>query len=559
MGDAGFSLVETMVAIALIGTVMAALTPFFAQSLGLTAQQRGKQVAIQVAGDAVERARAVKGSSLLSGRGELRSTQQWADAPARVRPYLDTMTLDWDRMLPVASDAGETAPLPTEPRVVTVNGIDFSQHWYVGRCRQQALAAPGSDRVCEKPDAPDPDASAANVPFFRLVVAVTWPHKDCQDGLCIYVTSTLVSPAGDPVFNLNRPPPTVNDPGPQRGYLTTPVSLQLTAAGGRLPLTWSAIGLPPGLSVSPGGLITGTPTAENVYTVTATVTDRNGDSDTSLAFTWTIGRLPVLTNPGEQVNQAGTAVSLSIAVTGGIGPLVWSVTSLPGGLSINASTGVISGVPTTYGTTVVTVTVTDAGAKTSSVTFTWRILTLTLAGFGPQTTPMDTTVAGLTLTHSGGVAPYTWRATGLPDGLVIDQNTGRISGTAIAGTRYLTTVYVKDSTGDEVSATFVWHVPAVKNNDLRVIAPDPSNPDQTATVGQATSLTATADKGSSSGYSWSAVGLPPGISITGTTRTSATLSGTPTTGSAGVYTVTLVADDSQNKLATLMFTWTVNP
>lgn len=542
-------------AIALIGTVMAALTPFFAQSLALTGQQRAKQVAVQVAGDAVERTRAVKGSSLLSGRGQTRSTQQWSAAPTAVRPYLDTMKLDWDPLLPAGSDAGESAPLPTSPHLVMVNGVVYMQHWYVGRCRQQVLAASGAQQACEHPDNPDPDPAAADVPLLSLVVAVTWAHKGCVNSRCVYVTSTLVSPAVDPVFNLNRPPPTVSDPGPQRGYLTTAGNLQLTAVGGRLPLTWTATGLPPGLTISAGGLVTGTFTTIGAYTVTATVTDRNAHADNG-QFIWTVGALPMLSSPGDQVTRAGTAVSLPITVTGGITPLTWSSTVLPAGLVLDTATGVISGTPITYGTTTVTVTVTDAGGRTSSVTFTWRVLTLALASPDTQTTPMDTVVGGLTLTATGGVAPYSWRATGLPAGLSIDPATGRISGTATRGTRYLPTVYVADSAGDEVPATFAWRVPPAKSNDLHIVSPDPSNPDQVGRVGQAVSLTATGERGSASGYTWRASGLPPGVAITGTTSTSATLSGTPTT--AGVYTVTLAVEHTMQNHATMTFTWTVN-
>ncbi|MGW5055285.1 S8 family serine peptidase [Actinokineospora sp. NPDC004072] len=82
--------------------------------------------------------------------------------------------------------------------------------------------------------------------------------------------------------------PTITDPGQQQDVIGTPVSLQLSAAGGATPYTWSATGLPTGLSInSATGLISGTPTVADAYSVTATVTDSRGGSD-STSFTWII-------------------------------------------------------------------------------------------------------------------------------------------------------------------------------------------------------------------------------------------------------------------------------
>jgi hypothetical protein len=85
---------------------------------------------------------------------------------------------------------------------------------------------------------------------------------------------------------------TVNNPGNQLGYLRTAVSLQMSAtdsASGQT-FTWSASGLPPGLSIVTGsGKITGTPTHTGNYTSTVTATDTTGATG-STSFTWTIKR-----------------------------------------------------------------------------------------------------------------------------------------------------------------------------------------------------------------------------------------------------------------------------
>ncbi|MFD7660178.1 S8 family peptidase [Actinosynnema sp. NPDC059797] len=100
--------------------------------------------------------------------------------------------------------------------------------------------------------------------------------------------------------------PAITPPGNQTGGVGTPTSLQLKATGGTTPYTWSATGLPPGLSLAPAtGLISGTPTTAGTYTVTATVTDSAGKTS-SVTFTWTI--TPAggsCSAPGEKVANGG--------------------------------------------------------------------------------------------------------------------------------------------------------------------------------------------------------------------------------------------------------------
>ncbi|GIH89966.1 putative Ig domain-containing protein [Planobispora siamensis] len=550
--DSGFTLIEVLIAMAVIGTVMAALAVFFTNSLHFSGQQRDKQVAIQLAGDAIERARALKGTALPAGRSQTKTMAQWNSAPAAVRPYLLTTEPAWDLLLDASSGAGDTAPLPTAPNVVKVNGVEYTQNWYVGRCIQQGRPTTAPERACTSPAAPDPAPASADVPFYRVVASVTWKDAACEGGECAYVTSTLMSAAGDALFKIKRPAPMVTNPGVQYGYRTVEANLQLLASGGRLPLTWSATGLPPGLSMTSGGLVDNvTPTQVGTYTVTVTVTDRDKDTDTA-TFTWAVADPLEVTGPGDQSTRAGTAVSLPIASAGGHAPLTWTATGLPAGLSINDTTGVITGTPTTYETKTVTVKATDKAGKSDSVTFTWKVLTLALSDPGTRTNTVGNTVSGVYLTATGGRAPYTWSAENLPAGLQINASTGEIRGTVTAGTRYLPEVTVRDSAGDEVTRRFQWNV-SVPAGTLAVTAPTATS--QTGTVGTAVSLTATAGGGSGSGYVWTAAELPPGLTLTTASGRNAQVTGTPTT--AGTYVVALKVTDSAQKSATLMFTWTV--
>jgi serine protease len=88
------------------------------------------------------------------------------------------------------------------------------------------------------------------------------------------------------------------------------------------------------------------------------------------------GNTVTVTNPGSKTGTVGTATSLQIQASdsGGLA-LTYSATGLPTGLSINASSGLISGTPSAAGTFSVTVTAKDSTNASGSTSFTWTIST----------------------------------------------------------------------------------------------------------------------------------------------------------------------------------------
>lgn len=161
-------------------------------------------------------------------------------------------------------------------------------------------------------------------------------------------------------------------------YSATPV----TASGGTTPYSFSASGLPAGLSVNAGsGTISGTPTTAGTFTASVTVTDAVSASVTR-SFTLTVNPAPAaplawVTAAGLPSGKVGSAYSTQIKVTGGTAPYTWALTSgsLPTGLTWSASgqTATVSGMPTKKGNVSFTLRVTSGSDAVITRTFTIQV------------------------------------------------------------------------------------------------------------------------------------------------------------------------------------------
>jgi cellulose 1,4-beta-cellobiosidase len=215
----------------------------------------------------------------------------------------------------------------------------------------------------------------------------------------------------------------VPSPGNQTSTVNTAVSLKITAtdtAGGTL--AYSATGLPAGLSINAStGLISGTPTATGTSSVTVTAKDSTGPSG-SASFSWTVSPVGAntvtVTNPGGQTATVGTAVSVQIQATDSAAgqTLTYSATGLPAGLSINASTGLISGTPTAAGTSSVTVTAKDTTNSSGSASFSWTVNPSTGGGGCSATYAIGNDwgtgfTATVTVTNTGTSPTRSWKVT----------------------------------------------------------------------------------------------------------------------------------------------------
>ena len=157
--------------------------------------------------------------------------------------------------------------------------------------------------------------------------------------------------------------------------LGLPYSAQAQGTGGAAPYTWSAAGLPPGLSIDPeNGAIFGTPTTPGTYTATITPTDSTG-IEAPTPLTITINTPPSVRNETLPGGVVGLSYNALVQGIGGSTPYTWAASGLPQGLSINRTSGAITGTPAAIGSYTPTITLTDSYGIEASMPLTIAITT----------------------------------------------------------------------------------------------------------------------------------------------------------------------------------------
>lgn len=245
-------------------------------------------------------------------------------------------------------------------------------------------------------------------------------------------------------------------------------SVTLTASGGTSPYTFTVQNLPTGLSLA-GDVISGTTAVAigNYNDIYVTVADANGNSQ-SRSLSMTVVNALTITTSALPAAAAGRSYSTTLAATGGSTPYTYSVVSgsFPSGVSLtNATTGVISG--TVSGTAPanspysVAIKVTDANGIVSA-TSNFSIATYVPVKIADTfLAPMvQGTIHTSTLNTSGGVAPFTWSATGLPAGININTTTGVLYGTPSSSGAYTAAITVTDNNNFAVTRNFTGSVAA---------------------------------------------------------------------------------------------------
>jgi uncharacterized protein (TIGR03790 family) len=208
-----------------------------------------------------------------------------------------------------------------------------------------------------------------------------------------------------PASNGNNPP-VITSALTATGTVGTAFSYQITASN--TPTSFNASGLPAGLSVNTStGVISGTPTAAGTSSVTISASNAGGTGSATLSLTINPAK-PVITSALTATGTVGAAFSYQITASNT--PTSYNASGLPAGLSVNTSSGLISGTPTAAGTSSVTISATNAGGTGSAA------LSLTInsvatfsitasAGSGGTITPSGTVTVASGASQSFSIAP----------------------------------------------------------------------------------------------------------------------------------------------------------
>jgi large repetitive protein len=322
--------------------------------------------------------------------------------------------------------------------------------------------------------------------------------------------------------------------------------------------------LPSGVAFSDNGdgtgTLAGTPATGTNGVYTVTITASNGVSpEDNQSFTLTVDAAPVITSGDSTTFSEGSVGSFTVTTSGLPAPALTETGNLPSGVTFTDNgdgTATLGGTPAvgTNGTYSLAIGASNGISPDASQTFALTVdaaPTITSADNATFTEGAD---GSFTVTSSGLPTPALSESGSLPSGVSFLDNgdgTASLGGTPAVGTNGVYTVEITATNGvsPDATQTFTLTVdaaPAITSAD-----------NATFTEGQAGSFTVT-----TTGYPTPAISetgsLPGGVTFTDNGNGTATLAGTPASGTSGAYSLTIGASNDISPDASQTFTLTVD-
>ncbi|NJS13815.1 MAG: tandem-95 repeat protein [Sphingopyxis sp.] len=421
---------------------------------------------------------------------------------------------------------------------------------------------------------PDGTVSFTPAPNFNGPTTISYTINDGNGGTATATVNIVVNAVNDaPVANASTATTSEDTP------VTVPVLANDTDLDGD-PLTVTAASAPNGtVVINPDGTVTYTPNANfnGTDTISYTISDGQGGFATS-TVTVTVGAVndaPTAMPIAPQTNVDAAVVSFPVA--GNFSDLdgdtlTYAATGLPAGLSINPATGLISGTidrsasQTNGGVYSVTVTASDGNGGTVSQTFGWTVTNpAPLAANDTAATNEDApvTVAVLANDSDPDADPLTVTSATAPNGTVVINGDGTITYTPNANFNGTDTITYTISDGQGGTSTATVTVTVAGVNDAPTV--DTPLPAQTGVDSGAVNIPVAGNFSDldNDPLSFTATGLPPGLTISAAGVISGTLAAGASQGGPngdGIYSVTVTASDGRGGTVTSTFSYTVtNP
>lgn len=441
---------------------------------------------------------------------------------------------------------GLDANSPYIMRVYASRHIDYkeagpmtSEVWVNGEFAHEVV------RVSPFPETLDPD------PAYTFSLELIEMMSNDQGEITFEIFSTTPGKSGNIVYDnfsliARSELPDLTPPGDQMGNVGELGFLEIIAGNNvSNTLTFSATGLPDGLDIDAAtGVISGTLQTAGQYTVTVTLT--GGDLPAETTFNWFVNTTPVVADIADQVNAEGDEINLAVTATDADNDVLeFSAVNLPAGLEMIADTGNITGTVTGIGLYTVTVTVDDSNGGVVETIFTMDVNdNPEIDAIEDQANNINDMVSLQIAVSDEYKTDFAFGSNNLPDGLTLDPATGLISGTVTAAGTYSVDVSVDDGADGTDELSFVWLVNT---------PPAATNPAaQTGMVGDIINLPVTATDADGDDLTFSAEGLPAGLSIDPSTGV---ISGELEAGGQSTSTITIT--DGNGGMTTVTIEWDI--